>query len=119
MKNRRSFISDIIKAGVGAMVLPFAATYARTWKPTENGIYVLNYEMSADAGTRTSFTRMTPTEFKRIFSMEGDDLIPYVLRNPYGGQDIIMNPKHFTTIEAFNVREARSVSAMRCPITGT
>lgn len=30
--NRRGFLDSILKAGVGAMILPTAVTYARTWK---------------------------------------------------------------------------------------
>lgn len=36
--NRRSFLSAMIKAAAGAMILPSAVTYARTWKPTASGI---------------------------------------------------------------------------------
>lgn len=36
--NRRSFLADMLKAGVGAMILPPAVTYARHWKPTPAGI---------------------------------------------------------------------------------
>lgn len=30
--NRRGFLDSILKAGVGAMILPSAVTYARAWK---------------------------------------------------------------------------------------
>jgi hypothetical protein len=36
--NRRGFLTSILKAGVAAMVLPSAVTYARQWKKTDNGI---------------------------------------------------------------------------------
>ena len=35
--NRRGFLSSILQAGVAAMVLPSALTYARTWKRVEIG----------------------------------------------------------------------------------
>ena len=42
--NRRSFLSNILKAGVSAMILPTAATYTRQWtKPkVESLLYVPN-----------------------------------------------------------------------------
>lgn len=38
--NRRGFLGAMLKAGVGAMILPPAVTYARQWKPTASGILV-------------------------------------------------------------------------------
>jgi hypothetical protein len=49
--NRRGFLSGILKAGIGAMVLPSALTYARVWKPTASGVIVpivTNYEIVAN-----------------------------------------------------------------------
>lgn len=33
--NRRNFLSSILKAGIGAAILPSAVTYARKWIKTE------------------------------------------------------------------------------------
>lgn len=40
--NRRSFLSSMLRAGAAFAVLPPAITYARQWKPTASGIYVLS-----------------------------------------------------------------------------
>lgn len=42
MNSRRSFLSDILKAGVSAMILPSAVTYAgRVWKKSSDKVFYL------------------------------------------------------------------------------
>lgn len=39
--NRRSFLGDILRIGVGSMILPSALSYTRRWKRIEdNGLYL-------------------------------------------------------------------------------
>jgi hypothetical protein len=44
--NRRSFVSDMLRAGVAAMFLPSALTYRRTWQPVESGMWIPNLAWS-------------------------------------------------------------------------
>lgn len=38
--NRRGFLGALLKAGIGAAILPPALTYARKWKATASGVVV-------------------------------------------------------------------------------
>lgn len=38
--NRRGFLTQLLKAGVGAAILPSATTYARRWVRTASGVLI-------------------------------------------------------------------------------
>lgn len=40
--NRRGFLSSILKAGIGAMILPAAVTYRREWRISKSGVVIPN-----------------------------------------------------------------------------
>lgn len=40
--NRRSFLSNVLKAGVSIMILPSAVTYGRRWVMQTNGMWTIN-----------------------------------------------------------------------------
>jgi hypothetical protein len=50
--NRRGFLTSILKAGVAAMVMPSAVTYARQWKlPASRELFIQQYEIVIDHET--------------------------------------------------------------------
>ncbi len=77
MMNRRGFLQSIIKAGVGAAILPSAVTYGRKWvKPSNSNLYLLS-------GTKTY--RLSSSEALIMRSKAFDDFIRHTIfeRSPY------------------------------------
>lgn len=54
MINRRSFLSQMLKLGCGAALLPAAVTYARQWKPVRVGVPIV-FNSAIAATTRRLF----------------------------------------------------------------
>ena len=53
--NRRGFLSAMLKAGAGAMILPGAVTYTRIWKAVP-GYSILTYQQFQDEFDRRMFS---------------------------------------------------------------
>lgn len=58
--NRRGFLSSMLKAGVGAMILPPALTYARRWVPTSSGILISQTFLVDQAPVYDALIRLEP-----------------------------------------------------------
>lgn len=71
--NRRSFLGDMLKAGVGAMLLPSATTYARRWVRT-NDIWaatpspvILDSQLTCGSISRCQIKHLTAAEMEKLF----------------------------------------------------
>lgn len=61
--NRRSFLAAILKAGVGAAILPAATTYARRWV---RGDLLYTCELLPDVNQYGDFSMAVDTRFECI-----------------------------------------------------
>src|SRR5687768_6708835 len=69
--NRRGFLKSILKAGVSAMVLPAATTYARRWVKTN---YIWGFvpspvivDLNCGSITRAQINHLSSEELQKIF----------------------------------------------------
>lgn len=100
--NRRGFFGMVGAAAAGFVILPSAATYARSWKPTaagvwvpnpayEKGLYAITFLLNPLAVNQFYFDRRLPSPWN---SMETESLKPYEFRYTIENGELKPVPTH-------------------------